>query len=217
MLTKALHCTLTRFASSRCGRRRPRGGRLLLSPTLLTEGPVLVGNVEVPVAHAPQAAAGDRVAAGHFASIALHAGGPVLVGSVTNPWLTPLRPQAAAGGRLTGVVDNVEVFVAHAPQVAAGGRVAAGLSRRPHGGSRRQRRSFRRSRPSGGRRRPVAAGFSRQDPPSLLSPNQKPNKSVTTNKRTYPLALRNPGVTIVTMKGPHGQLGMFFLNGGVSS
>ena len=95
-------------------------------------------------------------------------------------------PQAVAGGRVTAVVENVEVFVAHAPQAAAGGRLAAGSFRRPRGGSRRQRRSFRRSRPSGGRRRPVAAGFSRQNLPSLLLPNQKPNNSVTTNNKRMP-------------------------------
>ena len=79
---------------------------------------MLVGNVEVLVAHAPQAAAGGRVAAGFFA-LKLLAEGPVLVGNVEV--IVAHTPQAAAGGRVALCSSkNAEVLVAHAPQAAAG-------------------------------------------------------------------------------------------------
>ena len=82
----------------------------------------VVDCVEVLTAHAHQAAAGGRVAAGHFSSLKLLADGPVLVVDVEV--FAAQAPQTAAGGRVTAVFDNVEVFVARAPQAAAGGHVA---------------------------------------------------------------------------------------------
>ena len=76
------------LAVPRC--RSKKISRLFSSLTLLAEGPVLVDTVEVFFAHAPQAAAGGRVAAGFFSSLTLPAEGPVLV-------------------------DNVEVLVVYAP------------------------------------------------------------------------------------------------------
>ena len=132
------------------GRRRPRGGGLFSSLTLLAEGSVLVDHAKVIFAHAPQAAAGSRVAAGFSRR---SRSSPKALCSSTTPKFSSLtllrRPQAAAWRQA--------FLVAHAPRrrlcarrqrrssrrsmAAAGGRVAPGLSRRSGslGGRRRPR------------------------------------------------------------------------------